>query len=87
MMMSIFCGMCVIIDKNYPPLPDEAPWCSASISKSLMDYFPVITRTMHMPKWNKRYQRYQTMIISCAGETDLLQLHDVEHAGCNCIIA
>lgn len=79
--------MGVVVDKNYPLLPDEEPWCNPSISKAVMDYFPVMVRNMQMPKWNKRYQRYKTMIVSCTGETDVLQLHDVEHAGCNCTIA
>ncbi len=87
MMMSIFNAMGIVLDKNYPLQPDEAPWCNAATGKQVMDYFPIMTKNVQMPKWNKRYQRYKTMIVSCTGQTDVMQLQEVEHAGCNCTIA
>lgn len=66
--------------------PDDTYWAGPLTRAEMLAAFPYPVRALLIPGWNKRYQRFKTMIHSLNGEQDLIQLLD-QQAGCACIIA
>lgn len=83
-------SMGILISKKFPFLPDEKPWCGDAVRNDFMSQMPPFPiRKILMKKWNRRYQRFKTMVVSVMGQVDLLNLQETspEHADCNCVIA
>jgi len=44
---------------------DIAPWCNEKLGKEFYANIPWIARAFFFPCWNRKYQRYKTMIQHC----------------------
>ena len=83
-------AMGILVDPKYPFLPDDKPWCGEALRNDFMSKMPPFPiRGMLMKKWNRRYQRFKTMIVSIAGTEDVLKLQETQpnQAACHCIIS
>mmetsp|Transcript_15202 Transcript_15202/g.16487 ORF Transcript_15202/g.16487 Transcript_15202/m.16487 type:complete len:285 (+) Transcript_15202:100-954(+) len=74
---------------NIEHYPEDTYWGGPEARAELFAAFPYPVRAFLLPGWNKRYQRYKTMIHSVVGDRDILHLQD-QQGGCtagSCIIA
>lgn len=87
--------LCSILDsmgycfKNYSFRPEDTRWCGEDGVKVILGDVPYPVRAFIFPGFNKRYQRYKTIISAIGGDRDVLNLYrtdGTEHAGCACTI-
>lgn len=87
--------LCSILDsmgytfKNFSFRPEDTRWCSEDGIKIILGDVPYPVRAFIFPGFNKRYQRYKTIITAMTGDRDVLNLyhpHGTEQAGCACHI-
>lgn len=73
---------------NVPHRDGDTCWAGEKTRADFLLAFPYPVRALLLPGWNKRYQRYKTMILSVCGEVDVLHIQD-QQPGCapGCVIA
>lgn len=88
--------LCSILDsmgycfKNYSFRPEDTRWIEEDGIKIILGDVPYPVRAIIFPGFNKRYQRYKTLITAIEGDRDILNLYrtdGTEQAGCACTIA
>lgn len=88
--------LCSILDsmgycfKNYSFRPEDTRWTGEDGIKIILGDVPYPVRAFIFPGFNKRYQRYKTLITAIGGDRDVLNLYrtdGTEQAGCACVIA
>jgi hypothetical protein len=86
--------LCSILDsmgycfKNYSFRPEDTRWIGEDGVKVVLGDVPYPVRAFIFPGFNKRYQRYKTLITAIEGDHDVLNLYHIgpEQAGCTCVV-